>query len=64
VLVCNAVSFGNTSNFTQGVCCCTASRLLHWSQEEMRAVIRFLHARHVSVAEIHRQLSKFTGKKR
>lgn len=30
-------------------------------QEEVRAVIRFLHARNVSAAEIHRQLVEVYG---
>jgi hypothetical protein len=61
VLVGNTVSVGSTSNFTQGVCCCMATRLVHWSQEEICAVIRFLHARHVSAAEVHRQLVEVYG---
>lgn len=52
----DAASVGSTLNFTQAVGCCMAFRLEQWSQEEIRAVIRFLYARHVSAAEIHRQL--------
>ena len=52
----DAVSVGSTLNFTQAVGCCMVTRLEQWSQEEIRAVICFLYARHVSAAEIHRQL--------
>lgn len=38
-----------------------ATRLEQWSQEEIRAVICFLYARHVSAAEIHRQPIKVYG---
>ena len=33
-----------------------ATRLEQWSKEEVRAVIHFLHVRHVSVAKIHSHL--------
>jgi hypothetical protein len=38
-----------------------ATRLEQWYKEEVRAVIRFLNARHVSAAEIHRQLVEVYG---
>lgn len=38
-----------------------ATRLELWSKEEIRAVIRFLNAKHVSPSEIHRQLVEVYG---
>jgi hypothetical protein len=38
-----------------------ATRREQWSKEEVLAVIRFLNARHVSAAEIHRQLVEVYG---
>ena len=38
-----------------------ATRLGEWYKEEVRAVIHFLHARHVSVAEIHSHLVDVYG---
>jgi len=38
-----------------------ATLLVRRSQEQIRAVIRFLHARHVSAAEVHRQLVEVYG---
>jgi len=61
VLVGDTVFVGSTANFSQVVCSCTATRLVRWSQENIRAVIRFLHVRHVSAAEIHRQLVDVYG---
>jgi len=61
MLVGNAVSVGSTSKFTHGPGCCTATRLVQWSQEKISVVIRFVHARHVSAAEIHRKLVEVYG---
>jgi hypothetical protein len=57
------VSGGSTSNLIQVASyqLNMATRLEQWSKEEVRSVIRFLNARHVSAAEIHRQLVEVYG---
>jgi hypothetical protein len=57
------VSGGSTCNITQVASCQLkmATCWKQWSKEEVRAVIRFMNARHVSAAEIHRQLVEVYG---
>jgi hypothetical protein len=52
------VSGGSISNVTQVASgqLNMATRREQWSKEEVHVVIRFLNARYVSAAEIHRQL--------